>query len=143
MTEKTLIRRVGLVVRRFLRRLRRYYPESITEDFMGACAIASTTLTRILKRCGLPATFVLGRFYTPAGQHSSHAWVEVDGVIVDVTATQFGKLPAVLFTKACDPRYDPYWRGRGALRIANGWGKDQAPARHEGDINETVRALCG
>lgn len=143
MDEISLIRRVGLVVRRFLHRLRRYYPDNFTERLEGACAIGSATLARILRRCGLPATFVLGRFYCPSGAYSSHAWVEVDGAIVDVTATQFGRLPAVLVAKVGDQRYDPYWRGNGAVGIANGWGKYQAPKRHRRDINATVRALCG
>ena len=143
MTEKTLIRRVGLVVRRFLRRLRRCYPENFTERLEGACAIGSATLARVLRRCGMPARLVIGAFYKGDEFVSFHAWVEVDDRIVDVTATQFGRLPAVLVTDTSDDRYHPSAKGRAAVHGANTWSGNQAPKRHQRDIAETVRAVCG
>lgn len=147
MSEKDTIRKLGLAVRKHLYRLHRYYPEAIARDLTGACAIGSVIMTRLLRRMGLAPVFVVG-VYESSTQNSPHAWVELDGEIVDVTATQFGRhLPAVLFTGADDERYTESHRGRGALVQTNRWCKekgamaDQAPSRHERDIRVAIREI--
>jgi hypothetical protein len=51
-------------------------------DLSCACAIASALLFHNLKRSGIEATI---------GYNICHCWVEVGHLIVDITATQFGK----------------------------------------------------
>jgi hypothetical protein len=69
----------------------------------GSCGDAASLLGTLYIDNGLPAfQYTLGYL----GQHS-HAWLERDGLIVDVTADQFaGVSQAVIVTK------DPSWHGR-------------------------------
>jgi hypothetical protein len=55
------------------------------DDLAGACAIASYTLWRVLRRRGHKADFI-ACYYT---DYSAHCWVELTGYIIDLTATQF------------------------------------------------------
>lgn len=146
MDERATIHKLGLAVRKFLYRLRRYYPEAIADDLTGACAIGSAMMARLLRRMGYRPIFVVGIFASGT-KSSPHAWVELDGEIVDVTATQFGRHhPTVLRTDVDDARYTESHRGRGALVVTNRWGRtssvrEQAPYRHERDIRNAIREI--
>lgn len=61
---------------------------------LGACLDASLMLADYLEHCGLGEwTCVAGeRPYKPA-MPQSHAWLERDGLIVDITADQFNDCP--------------------------------------------------
>lgn len=62
----------------------------------GACGTVSEVLARLLREhVGLDARYVAGEVHPDSD--GSHAWVEVGGVVVDITADQFG-LPAVIVT---------------------------------------------
>ena len=54
------------------------------EDLAGMCAIASRALCTVLRSHGYRAKFVLAQYGL-----GSHCWVELDGWIIDITATQF------------------------------------------------------
>ncbi len=147
MNEKTTIHKLGLAVRKHLYRLRKYYPEAIAPDLTGACAIGSVIMTRLLRRMGLDPVLVVGVFMSSTS-NSTHAWVELDGEIIDVTATQFGRhLPTVLFAGPDAERYTAIHRGRDALTETKRWSKapgavrEQAPSRHERDIRAAVRDI--
>jgi hypothetical protein len=91
----------------------------------GQCAIASWILCELLRMRGADPVFVLGSFRHGGGELEDHAWVEVDGMIVDATASQFG-LPEVLVVGAGDERYVPSAKGRGAyLEVAELFPPDQ------------------
>lgn len=141
---RAFFRRAGLTVRRFLHRLRRRFPKSIFPDLTGGCGIGAVVLVRILRRAGLRPELILGTF-----ERNPHAWVEVDGEIVDVTATQFGKLPAVLIEEKDDDRYNALWSGREARRALRRWGKIdgvqrwQCPDLHEEEIRAALARLFG
>ena len=141
---RAFLRRAGLTVRRFLHRLRRRFPHSIFPDLTGGCGIGSVILTRILRRAGLRPVLVLGTF-----ERSPHVWVELDGEIVDITATQFGRLPAVLIEEKGDDRYDALWLGRDAKLAIKEWAKSnhpnrwQCPELHEEEIRSFLSRLFG
>ena len=60
----------------------------------SGCELASALLVRELQAAGLPAVFVLGHYLGPAGKHDClHAWVELDGVLLDPTRDQFLESP--------------------------------------------------
>lgn len=73
------------------------------DDFCGACGIASAMIAHDLER---PDALVLGKFLKR--QHhqllytEDHCWLELDGYIVDATATQFGWYAAVHIERAVD-----------------------------------------
>lgn len=147
MNERDTFRKLGLAVRKHLFRLRNYYPEAIAPDLTGACAIGSVIMVRLLRRMGLAPVLVVGT-YESKTTSSPHAWVELDGEIIDVTATQFGRhLPSVLFAGTDDDRYTSVHRGRAAIVETQRWSKapgavrEQAPSRHERDIRAAVREI--
>lgn len=57
----------------------------------GACGDAAMTLGAYLTRCGLGEfDYVLGtRIEHASDESSSHAWIEQDGLVVDITADQY------------------------------------------------------
>ena len=57
-------------------------------DLCGSCAIVSAILFKVLKDGGYNPFFWCGENFCQGG---GHCWVEVDGFIVDLTATQFAK----------------------------------------------------
>lgn len=57
----------------------------VKEDLAGMCAVASRALCTVLRNHGYKAKFVLAQYC-----FGSHCWVELDGWIIDITATQFG-----------------------------------------------------
>jgi hypothetical protein len=68
----------------------------------GACGDASLLLSEFLRRRGFnEIDYVLGWARRGPLPHGSHAWLELEGTIVDITADQFRARPAppVLITK--------------------------------------------
>jgi len=130
-----LLRHVGLKVRRALFVLRGFYPNTIQDNLAGGCAIGSTMLADVLTRLGFSATLVVGR-YRALPIVSDHAWVLFHGVIVDVTATQFGGFPTVYLSSQDDYRYVSSWEGAAAEEHLKEWAKmgkatsRQSPAVH-------------
>lgn len=60
----------------------------------GACGNVSEVLARVMReRLGLDALYVSG---TDSVDRQSHAWVEVNDVIIDITADQFGQPPVIV-----------------------------------------------
>jgi len=60
------------------------------------CELASALLARELREAGLPATFVRGHYVAPAdaiGDHNLHAWVQLNGLVLDPTRDQFSESP--------------------------------------------------
>jgi ferredoxin len=115
------------------------------DNLGGACAIASTVLQKVLRQRGYDAEFVCSE-----GKHCHHCWVEVQGEVVDITATQFGQdYPEVhVVPPNCgDPIYRGYrdtefFRGKKALERVNlEWDLHQTPRRHSHWIDEVVRCI--
>lgn len=62
----------------------------------SGCELASALLVRELREAGLQATFVLGHYLAPnAERNPLHAWVELDGLLLDPTRDQFSGDPFV------------------------------------------------
>jgi len=70
-------------VRRRVKRWVLNNPEIMT-DMTGACAIASYALYRVLRAKGWGAEFCCG-----TSEWKGHCWVELNGHVLDITATQF------------------------------------------------------
>lgn len=91
-------------------------PDPVTPS-QWTCVRSSMLLARAFDRDGIPATLRSGRprharmgnahachgLLTVDGR-VSHAWVEAENFVIDVTADQFGHAPAVV-TPADDPAY--------------------------------------
>jgi len=75
----------------------------------GACKYASYALSKMLPG----SVYTYGR-YLANGERHGHAWVEVDDVIVDITATQFDAEVAVTIVEKASRRYVKYVEGAAA-----------------------------
>jgi hypothetical protein len=81
------------------------YKKTTLEDY---CAICSMALLTAFQKAGFSAKLVFGKFQTPDRDIKLyyHVWVESDGEIYDITATQFGQdYPPVYVTRLSDPLY--------------------------------------
>lgn len=73
-------------------------------NLCGACGIASVVLWRALKAAGFKqATLVRGWYHG-----SNHCWVVVEGLVVDITATQFGVIAPVVFVDDARSHFEGY-----------------------------------
>jgi len=88
-----LIREIAAFTRRELVAWIKANPETGTfapktrNNLQGWCGVASYILTKTLKSCGFKPRMVYGLYEF---LDEEHVWVEVDGYIVDITASQFG-----------------------------------------------------
>ena len=102
------------------------------------CAISSVVLQRRLKTHKIESTVINGNFdperdipdVASEGMGVNHAWVLVNGMYVDITASQFDhELPKVLVTKANDPRFVRMHVGKAAMQQFKRWPDDQSPVK--------------
>ena len=84
--------------------------EGLEQDFprfAGACAISSYILWLVLRAEGHAAVLVCVVDHKGTGE--GHCWVEVDGLVVDITATQFDGKKVCIFPIGTP---SPHHRGR-------------------------------
>lgn len=101
-----------------------------SQDLMGMCAIASTHLMIRLLKEGYTDARVRKVLVEYHGEHLGHCYVEVDGWIVDITATQFDEgapnecdISFVLMFLASERDTPPSCVARVAQYYATGTGK--------------------
>jgi len=63
------------------------------------CSVSSRRLYDRLRKKGYRPKFVSG-FFCGSGERYYHCWVRVLGYILDVTADQFGGMPAIMWGKS-------------------------------------------
>ncbi len=88
------------------------------------CAIASAYLCSRLRRLGYRSCFfVLGEY-----NGHDHCWVELDGRIIDITATQFKGITRVVYipdTEISRRDYRKRYHGRAAIKQLKRWPREQ------------------
>lgn len=100
--------------------------ESVDPDnLLGACGIASYTLSKVLRRAGVKCDLVMGRFWSSSiRDRGDHCWVYVESLdlIVDITATQFPDMSSeVHVTSGDDFRYKGELHNRKAMNDLKEW----------------------
>lgn len=91
----------------------------------GLCGICAVNLAQAFQCAGYPAEPVIGtylyraKYFEP--RHYIHCWVELNGKVYDITATQFGEAKIVIAESE-----DPYFRQRVA-DCWEGWSDAQTP----------------
>lgn len=129
----------GAIVRRALLRHRLGYPHAIDPCLAGACGIGGTILANALQRLGLPAVLVAGVFIEDGSlsryrhHKSTHVWVELYGMIIDPTASQFD-LANIYITPKQDPRYKAVHRGERAAQDVAAWARLKKGKREQSPI---------
>lgn len=87
--ESRLVELVGSFRAAILRTEKSKLPISLSEFPVGSCGDASLLLARFLQEHGFgKASYVCGHL----GPYS-HAWLELDGLLIDITADQFARDP--------------------------------------------------
>lgn len=113
---KKIAKRVRKKVEGFSKTTDFYFP-----DLECWCAISSELLYRELAKHGIPSTFVVGSY-----KGYGHAWIEVNGCIVDITATQFGVTKRVYVVKNTNKKYNGKLFGKAAFNdVYTTWPADQ------------------
>jgi hypothetical protein len=74
--------------------------EGLGGSIAGYCIAISLALKCVLEKNGFPSSVIRGKFLD-----RGHAWVEIQGMIVDISQDQFGKLPSVWVSEVGDQRY--------------------------------------
>lgn len=69
----------------------KHKPHEVAGHLGGMCGIASAELFLRLKRRGIKSVIVMNKW-------GNHVFLRANGIIYDVTATQFGKYPEVFIT---------------------------------------------
>jgi hypothetical protein len=121
------------------------------------CAISSMILSMKLKENGINSTLVEGAYdyrgsvkellSAPIAKNSdvNHTWLEVNGKILDITATQFRNRkdvpPKVLISDYKNSKYIPVVKGKKVLENFKYWPKDQSPVyRHkQNKLNKIIQ----
>jgi hypothetical protein len=94
---------------------------SFDEDLTCLCAVSSEIFINSLNRKGIRADLVAGEY-----DGKGHAWVEVYGFIIDVTATQFTLCDKVHVVEADDEIYEAMLYNDSALaHIYGSWPEKQ------------------
>lgn len=115
----------------------------IGKDLSGACAIASYALWRVLKAKGHYATLVHN-----TDTYESHCWVEVNGHIVDITASQYGGPDVSISLIGDGPEWAYAYRfkhrrtNKEAVHEVKLWN-NQNPLKYHARIERLVQGIHG
>jgi hypothetical protein len=105
-------------------------------NLTGYCGIASRYLQKLANAQGIFPKFICGtfRFYNRIFDKyltwSGHSWLELNDVIVDITATQFKDVKTkvnrsfgnpVYYSSNSNPHYLKYSDGMEAIRLVESW----------------------
>jgi len=118
---------IARTVRRELRGLVKYHKDYFGKDYCGACAISAWVLYKTLQRFGYKPTFVIGTFDSGNKlKRNEHAFVLLNGKVIDITATQFGLKPVVI-EDLKGSKWDIWATGRSAKEVLRAWPREQDP----------------
>lgn len=88
----------------------------VPDTMPGCCAITSFVLQRALRKLGDRAEFCSG-YFSHKHKITPHCWLEIDGRVIDPTASQFG-IPSLVYVPRTSANYMATRRGTRALSIA-------------------------
>ena len=76
----------------------------------GCCKAAAILLARHLAESGLgkSISLVLGTRQDSKTRVATHAWLRIDGLIVDITADQFNDVTERVIVSSCNPWHDQF-----------------------------------
>ena len=105
-------------------------------DWACACAVCAWFVTHFLKKNGFPnASFVLGQYNS-----YYHGFTLVNGIVIDVSATQFDR-GAVVVEKLSNSKYHPDTFDEDAEEDLGNWPWEQRPEAYDEHLEEArVRA---
>jgi len=97
-----------------------------TPDLVCMCAVASFALSKALNKSGIRNKVIKGYY----GSEGHHCWVELkNGMIIDITATQFGIRQRVLIVSNDSLLFHKYKDGKPVCyQDLNSWD-NQAPKK--------------
>jgi len=124
-TIRIIAREVRNHCERFTKRVAGDYISIEESDLGGLCAIASYTLRRELYKKSIDTKLIEGKWFKgPTDKWGwGHCWLEWNGYIIDITATQFGVARKVCINRDRGKHYGK----RTPLRFKE-WPDEQRPS---------------
>ncbi len=105
------------------------------DDWGCSCLVCSWVLEKVLKAHGVDAKLCIGEY-----DASCHAFVMVDGFVVDITATQF-RNPEVVIEPFGGSDYTIDYIGYKAHREISDWPEEQNPRNYRKALNEIFHRI--
>ena len=133
------IRRISLNVRRRILKLSYKYTLS-NNNLGGLCGLSSYFLSQELLKYFKSTKYCYGFFYRSRTNYCGHAWIEVDDYIVDITATQFEKVPTtvLILRKENANKYKKLVDGKRGLDQLRDWSDWQNPFKWKKQYKKIV-----
>lgn len=109
----------------------------LNNDLCGLCASASMALFHVLK-------YNLEIYDVVLMKAPTHCWVECEGIIIDITATQFGLQEKILFKKKGNVffHYD-YSHGKSIEKNDDEWNKWNGHGPQDVNLFENILKIDG
>lgn len=105
----------------------------------GYCCIASRHLLALAQSYDIDVSFLCGWFIKKE-KKAGHCWIERDGFIIDLTATQFGINKKVYVTESSNPNYCKFAEGNAAIENTRGWiVHNQKYEQYQPELDEILK----
>lgn len=104
-------------------------------DWACSCLVCSWVLEKVLKAHGIKAELCIGTY-----DHFCHAFVLVDGFVVDITATQF-RNPEVVIEPFEGSDYKSEHKGAKAHKRSEHWPDEQNPRTYRKRLNKIFNRI--
>jgi len=139
MVSRRRLTELGRALRKEMKPFIKKHESDFYGNFGGACGVMSYAMYQVLKRLGLKPVLALAG---PQTQTFQHCWVEVDGLIVDLTATQFGYDKTVQVTSRPSEWHKPLkYRGHRVINELKTWHDGQSPMNNRRAVNAAVNRV--
>jgi hypothetical protein len=103
------------------------------QELGGRCHLASRVLYKEARKSGLKVKMCTGWFENDFSA-GGHCWIEFEGKIIDITATQFGIKDKIFITDVNDSRYDCHHKSVG--RSEQEYGGDHLDVENDRFITQ-------
>lgn len=104
-----MISEIAKKARIALENFREAGPQTWPLDMEGLCAHGALKVFYMLKKKGYSPKLVVWNEAGDSAELGGHCYVECDGFIVDITATQFGLSKTILITNIKDRKNHEFW----------------------------------
>ena len=104
-------------------------------NMTGYCGVGSRWLQRLAHKKGIDIDFIVGK-YNDHIVSSDHCWVQYNGYIIDITATQFGFVDRIIVLKDNDFRYTCRLKNIKAIVAMKNWPHSQKFIKHNNKLKK-------
>lgn len=129
------IQRLAALTRHELHKFISVHYDVFDYDWACSCLVCAWALEKILKAHGFKAELCIGEY-----DSCTHAFVVVDGYVVDITATQFQR-PEVVVELFEGSDYVSEFKGIKAHKHISTWPRDQVPNTYKQELSNVIKQI--